>query len=291
MSSQPVPHHVLAVDVGNSRFKFGLFDASRWLRGERVLPEPLETLAVPLSQPVPWSTLERWTRSHAVVSTVAGANPAGVERLLAEWPSTLQPQPCVLRDVARFPIRVDVDQPRRVGVDRVLNAVAVNELRAPDQPAVVVDSGTATTVDYVRADGAFAGGAILPGLRLAARSLHDYTALLPLVELDELRHGPVPVVGRNTTAAIRSGLYWGQLGAVKELVDRMRRLAEAEGQRPPLVVLTGGGSAVLHRELPQTRLELSLSLQGLVLVVLRTQSGQPDDGPDSGAVGAADGKP
>jgi type III pantothenate kinase len=139
----------------------------------------------------------------------------------------------------------------------------------------VVDCGTATTVDLVDETGAFRGGAILPGFELAAKSLHHYTAKLPFVPMDELLREPHDPLGTNTRAALRSGLFWGQVGAVRELCGRLGSLlaeraelllAALAGYFPEtLVVLTGGGGELLHAELPGTRLEPHLSLQGLVL--------------------------
>ena len=177
---------------------------------------------------------------------------------MAEWPETLGAPPRHIRNTADFPLTIEVAEPRRVGIDRLLNAVAVNQLRVAERPAVVVDSGTATTVDLVSADGAFAGGAILPGLALSAKGLHEYTALLPLVSVAELGQATPEPLGRNTRAAIRSGLFWGQLGAVKELIKR-------QAGNEVDVVVTGGGGALLAAHLPHARFEPHLSLQGLVL--------------------------
>ena len=89
----------------------------------------------------------------------------------------------VLQYAGELPLRVELEKPDHVGIDRLLDAVAVNSRRAPGVPAVIIDAGSAVTVDLVDGAGAFRGGAILPGLRLMAKSLHDYTALLPLIEL------------------------------------------------------------------------------------------------------------
>jgi type III pantothenate kinase len=147
----------------------------------------------------------------------------------------------------------------KVGIDRLLNAVAANILRPEGRPAILVDTGTATTVDYITAQGAFAGGAILPGFELSARALHDYTALLPLVSIDELATGLHEPVGTNTRQALRSGLFWGQLGAVRELIGRLHDRSAA----PPFLLLTGGGASLLAAHLPEARLEPHLALQGL----------------------------
>jgi type III pantothenate kinase len=151
----------------------------------------------------------------------------------------------------------------RVGVDRLLNAVAANVIRPAARPAVIVDTGTATTVDLVNTDGAFEGGAILPGFELCARALHDYTALLPLLSIEELAGEPREPLGRNTRAALRSGLFWGQLGAVKELIERLTPV-----RTEPLVLLTGGGAVLLASHFPEARWEPHLSLQGLVVMAL-----------------------
>ncbi len=203
----------------------------------------------------------------------------------------------MISDPTKLPIASRLIHPRRVGIDRVLNAVAANVVRPAGRPAVIVDTGTATTVDLVAADGAFEGGAILPGFELCARALHFYTALLPQISIEELATQSCDPLGRETRAALRSGLFWGQLGAVKELIARLGGPAEAGWDKAasaagpptedshssmvglrspsracpalrddaPLVLLTGGGAPLLAPQLASARWEPGLSLQGLVL--------------------------
>src|SRR5262249_58797050 len=96
-----------------------------------------------------------------------------------------------------------------VGIDRLLNAVAVNTRRGKDKPAVIVDAGSAITVDYVDRHGAFQGGVIFPGMGLMARSLDNFTALLPLVEVPE----SIPAVpGKNTVNDIQARRLWADAG-------------------------------------------------------------------------------
>jgi len=111
------------------------------------------------------------------------------------------------------------------------HVVAVNRLRAENQCAIVIGMGTALTIDLVSRGGAFAGGAILPGLAMSARALHEFTDLLPLVDVD----GPPPPLGKSTQDAMRSGLYWGAVGAVRELVAQLS--TDAPGAE---IFLTGG---------------------------------------------------
>ena len=253
---------LLAVDVGNSRVKFGLFDLASASDG---LPELVESLAVAPDGEVPWSEIGGWLGESTGVGPwgiVAGSNPAARDTVVEAWPGDWL-APRVLTDAAGLGLQVEPTKPGRTGLDRLLNAVAVNRLSAGDRPAIIIDSGTATTVDAVDAEGVFLGGAILPGFGLLARSLHRYTALLPLVTLEELGTGPTEAVGEDTIAAIRSGLFFGQLGAVRELVAEMSR--SLEGAAPELF-LTGGGGPLLATALTEVRLVPHLGLRGLAEV-------------------------
>jgi len=180
-----------------------------------------------------------------------------VEWIARRWPR----QTPNLLQWTDLPIQVQVQEPHRVGIDRLLNGVAANRLRRPDRPAVVVDVGTAITVDWVSAEGAFCGGAILPGLEMAAKALHRFTDLLPAVSFAQGEEPP-PVLGTYTEAAIRSGLFWGMLGAVRELIVRLAQQASV----PPQVFLTGGAGALLAPQLgPEVRYVPHLTLAGIAL--------------------------
>ena len=200
-----IPSRLLAVDVGNSRIKFGLFDLAT-AAGD--LPELIESMAVAPDGPVPWGEMGGWPGEFEICSSsiVAASNPDVRDMLVSGWPDGWS-RPCVLDDVDRLPLKVRLEEPSRTGIDRLLNAVAANRLATDNRPLIIVDSGTATTVDAVDADGVFLGGAILPGFGLLARSLQRYTTLLPLVTLEELGTGPPPGVGGDTTAAIKRGLF------------------------------------------------------------------------------------
>ena len=125
----------------------------------------------------------------------------------------------------------------------------------------MVDSGSAITVDYVSPDGAFMGGAILPGMGLAARALHEFTDLLPLVPLGELPEPP-PALGTSTVTAIRSGLYWGAVGAVRELAEQL----SIGVTPPPELFLTGGAGPHLARGIANpVRIVPHLVLSGIAL--------------------------
>jgi type III pantothenate kinase len=286
MKTTTSPSPLLAIDAGNSRLKFGLFEPVQSSDSNSVWPECHQFLAVHVDEAIPWDVLSGWLDSSllsevtARQSAVSGTNPRAVERLLIGWDKQGWPAPFVVRDHTSVPVTIDVDQPEKVGLDRLLAAVAANALRPADRAAIVIDSGTATTVNYVSAQGTFCGGAILPGLEMSAMALHHYTALLPLLPVHELG-GDEPIApGRNTREAIRNGLLWGQVGAIRELIRQLclRRqhdlptleaLSESTGSpsssSAPWLVLTGGGGPVLSPHFPGVMRLASLGMHGLVL--------------------------
>jgi type III pantothenate kinase len=257
---------ILAIDVGNTRFKFGVFERADSTASEAKLPACVASISVPVAGDPDWGTItahfDKWSATLAQAA-IAGANPAGVERVISGWPNGIWPAPVAVRRAAELPLRVNLEFPDKVGIDRLLDAVAANVLRTPADAAIVVDAGTATTVNYISAEGAFEGGAILPGIELGARALHQYTALLPQIDGRSLVLNPVKPLGLNTPGAIASGLWFGQVGAVRELVTRLSEPAI----RPPLLLVTGGNGRWLARALgPSARFEPDLALRGLAIV-------------------------
>ncbi len=161
----------------------------------------------------------------------------------------------------KLPLQINVDFPELVGMDRLIAAVATNELREANRPAIIVDAGTAITVDLVDADGVFQGGVILPGFRLSARALADGTDLLPNVDSTFRAEAPA-VIGKWTDAAIRSGLFWGGVGAIRELVSRTTNEINTE----PQIFVTGGDAERLTGYLAADAQFVSdLVLRGIVL--------------------------
>jgi type III pantothenate kinase len=155
-------------------------------------------------------------------------------------------------------LAVKLAHPEKVGVDRLLDAVAANSRRRPGNPAVLIDAGSAVTVDWVDAEGAFCGGAILPGLRLMIESLHRYTALLPLIEVPQ---EPPAALGTDTRSAMASGVFWSVLGGIEALIARL----SAQSPTPPDLFVTGGDAALMHRALTRGMLWPEMTLEGVRL--------------------------
>jgi type III pantothenate kinase len=253
---------VLCLDVGNSRTKFGLFFSDDAPIGR--LPECTAQLALPHAQAVDWKVVREQfaiPEGQIAVGWISGSNPDGIGSLVSGWPADW-PEPTVINDWSRIPPGIRPHAPNNAGMDRILKAVACNVIRPQRQPALVIDTGTATTVDAISPEGAFEGGAILPGFELCARALHQYTALLPYITVDELVEESHEPLGRGTREALRSGLVWGQVGAIKELAERLSQ----RWNQQPFLLLTGGGAPLLTPHLPTAAWKPHLSLQGLAVV-------------------------
>jgi type III pantothenate kinase len=234
------PPRLIAVDIGNSTTKVGSFEAtppavgslrqlasvSAFATGQTPAAELLSALP---AEPCEWRIASVHRKGTLVLTEwVASHRPCDSVRVLAQ---------------GDLPIAIRVDFPERVGLDRLAAAVAVKLLRESGRPAIVVCAGSAITVNLIAADGGFEGGAILPGFKMGAEALYG-ADLLPLAMLEPDADAP-PVVGKHTEAAIRSGLFWGAVGGVREIVTRMT----AQCAQAPQVYVTGGDIRPLTAEL------------------------------------------
>jgi type III pantothenate kinase len=264
---------LIAVDVGNTRVKFGLFAAPA--SAAEHLPTPIKSFAVPS---IDWNLAELngWLSDLPADADwwIASVNRPALARLIS-WKEHLNQatQHTATRRVSQtprllkhsdLPIQAAVEHPERVGIDRLAGAAAVNRLRNPQRPAIVVGVGTAITVDFINATGVFCGGAILPGIGMSARALDDFTDLLPRSPLDQLS-SPPPALGTSTLAAIHSGLYWGAVGGIRELIGKLGESISGEYAKPE-VFLTGGAAPSVAQQLdPTARYVEHLVLSGIAL--------------------------
>jgi type III pantothenate kinase len=253
------PFPLIAVDVGNNRIKCGLFAAQT----SDMLPEPEDTLAVALDGDDldRIGTLFHGRPQEPAAWWIGSVNRPAATRLI-EWIRSRRPCDTVrLLASGDLSLRVALPRPDMVGIDRLLDAVAANQLRRPGHAAVVVDVGSAITVDFVSEEGTFLGGSILPGIAMSARALHTFTDLLPLIEMSELTVPP-PALGTATEPAMRSGLFWGAVGAIRQLIAEMAKEKIARTD----VFLTGGaGPAVAALLYPAARHVPHLTLSGIAV--------------------------
>lgn len=246
---------LLAIDVGSSRLKCGWFapqgecteksHASQLPIAASPLPEPSATLALDhrRRRVEDWSDelrawLDDWLAGEfppCVTASVHIEAGEAVRQVLTNSGAVR----CEELRRQRLPLAVNVLEPDRVGIDRLLNAVAVNRLGGVQRPTIVIDAGTAITVDVV-ADGVFEGGAISPGLSISLAALHGGTSSLPKLSAENLNERPDPV-GKSTEMAISAGVFWSFVGGVRQLIE----LQAASLDQRPNIVVTGGGSEPL----------------------------------------------
>ncbi|MBF0283971.1 MAG: type III pantothenate kinase [Magnetococcales bacterium] len=230
---------LLVVDVGNTNIVFGLYQGKELVRHWRVatriertgdeygvLLANLFALAGNKIEDVEGMIIS------SVVPPVQAALMRGLKRHFGRAP--LQVEPGI-----KTGLRIRYDNPKEVGADRIVNAVAAFD--RVKQASIVVDFGTATTFDLIDDRGDYLGGAIAPGVGLAMDALFEKTAKLPRIQLEPTKN----VVGTNTVASMRAGLYWGYVGLVDGLIERMR--AES-GLKSLKVLATGGLAKMIAKE-------------------------------------------
>jgi type III pantothenate kinase len=260
---------LLAVNVGNTNTVLGVFrgDELQWqwrmsTQAERTADE-LAVLLAGLLEQADLSFTSQIT--GVVISSVVPTSTAALREMVNRY---FNFPPVVVEPGTRTGIQIATDNPREVGADRIVNALAA--FHRYGGPCIVIDFGTATTYDVVSDKGEFLGGAIAPGVQTSNASLSRQTARLPQVEL----HAPRAAIGRNTVEAIQSALIFGTAAEADGMIERMRK--ELGGQVTK-VVATGGLASLI---VPYCQLvdehDPWLTLEGLRLVFDRN-AGSADE--------------
>jgi type III pantothenate kinase len=248
---------LLAIDIGNTNITIGLFEAEELKAAWRMatdherMPDEYGLQMLGLIQYAGYQLSDiHGTSLASVVPPLTGT-------ILQACDSYLQQQPLVIDAGVKTGVSIRYEDPKAVGADRVVDAAAVKHLYGG--PACVVDFGTATTFDAISAAGEYLGGAIAPGIGIAAEALFQRTAKLPRVELAR----PPSPIGRNTVHAIQSGLLFGYVGLVEGMVTRFRNELGSEMK----VIGTGGLVEIIAKETNVIQIQAPwLTLEGLRIV-------------------------
>jgi type III pantothenate kinase len=260
------------MDIGNTNVTIGLFKAGaltatrRAATNSRSSADELELLLDGL--------LRLDDASFADVSAISCASVVPQLTAAVEAIAARRERPIVVATAGTVPLAIRTERPQEVGADRLVNALAAARLHGT--PAVVIDFGTATTLDCVAADGAYVGGAIAPGLELGLEALAARTAKLPRIEL----RTPDRAIGRDTVSAMQSGTIFGYQALAAGLLTRVRReLADAAGIAPADVkaILTGGLSAAPWARAIEgiDAIDPDLTLKGLAILHAEVSGGEP----------------
>jgi type III pantothenate kinase len=265
---------LLAIDVGNTNTKFAIYDGAQWRGQWRASTDSTRTAdeyAPWLAQLLAFQGLSFSEVNTCIVSTVVPQALFHLRNLSRRY---LGAEPMVIgEDGVSLGIPLRIDNPREAGADRLVNAVGA--FVAHGGPAVVIDSGTATTFDVIARDGGLEGVIIAPGINLSLQALHTAAARLPRVEIRKplAKDGSAVALGKNTVHAMQSGVFWGYIELIDGLVRRLRR--ELEPSLGEMKVIATGGVASLFEGACET-IEIyddELTSRGL-LEIFRRNGGQ-----------------
>lgn len=233
---------LLAIDVGNTNTKFALYDGANWLGQWRISTDAARTAdeyGPWLSSLLGFQDLALKDVKAAIISTVVPQALFNLRNLVRRYVGS---EPMVVgEDGVNLGIPLRIDNPREAGADRLVNAVGA--FVAHGGPAIVIDSGTATTFDVVAGDGGLEGVIIAPGINLSLQALHTAAARLPRIEIREPPNGSL---GKNTVHAMQSGIFYGYVELIDGLVRRLKREQEPRLAGPIKVVATGGVASLFE---------------------------------------------
>lgn len=253
---------LLTIDVGNTQVALGIFDGEELVGHWRVSTEAEATVDEIRWQMTGILGADGFTGADIGGVAISSVVPAVTTSLRRIIPDITHGGAIVVEPGVRTGMAIEIDNPREVGADRIVNAVAARERYGA--PVVVIDFGTSTNFDVVSPDGAYIGGAIAPGVEISTNALVSGTAALRRVEFSP----PRSVIGRGTVEAIQSGALYGHAGLVDAIVERTADEIGADITR----VATGGlASTIVPHCLSVDTIDAYLTLEGLRIIFDRNQ--------------------
>jgi type III pantothenate kinase len=249
---------LLAIDVGNTTIVMGVFDSHNKLKGTWRMATGVHRMADEYAM-VMCNLFELKGISHSEIDEVVLCSvvPPLVGVFNDACKRYFNADVLTVEAGVKTGVRICMDNPREVGTDRVVNAVAAHHLYGG--PVIVIDLGTATTFDVVAENGDYIGGVISPGIAIATEALFSRTAALPRVELTH----PKRTIGSNTISAMHSGIVFGYVGLIESIVDRIQKELGVKAK----VVATGGYASLLAQETTSIEeVNQDLTLDGLRII-------------------------
>ena len=254
---------LLAIDAGNTNIVFALVDTggirARW----RIATDARRTAdeyAVWLSQLLQLEGFARADVTRVIIATVVPRALHNLSTLARKYFGT---EPLVAgQPPVEWGVAIDVDEPGSLGADRAVNAIAAHAAHAGD--LIVIDFGTATTIDWIDYAGAYKGGIIAPGINLSLDALVGAAAKLPRIAIEA--PADANVIGRNPVDQMHIGIFWGYVGLVEGLTARLK----AQIGRPARVIATGGLAVLFERHIDLFDVVApDLTIQGLAIMADR----------------------
>jgi type III pantothenate kinase len=255
---------LLVIDAGNTNIVLGIYKGSNLLEHWRIetdIEKTSDEYGILITELIRSGDIDLDVINESIISSVVPPVTPTLEDTVKKY---LNSTPIIVGPGTKTGISISVDNPKEVGADRIVNAVAAHVKYGGD--LIIVDFGTATTFDYVSAKGEYLGGVIAPGVHISAEALFTHASKLPKVEITRVHQA----IGKNTIDNMQSGLYFGYIGLTKEIVSRMK----TEIGRPTKVIATGGLSFLFEKDLDCIdKVDPMLTLEGLRLIYERNNKG------------------
>ncbi|WP_418791370.1 type III pantothenate kinase [Phosphitispora sp. TUW77] len=253
---------LMVLDVGNTNIVLGVFRGKLLERSWRISTNKDKTAdeyGLQISMFFNYSGINCSEVQAVVLCSVVPTVMPALETMSVKY---FQKKPLIVGPGIKTAMPIRYDNPREVGADRIVNAIAAYDLYGG--PLIVVDFGTATTFDAVSADGAYLGGAIAPGIGISTEALYTKAAKLPRIELLK----PKAVIGKNTVTSMQAGIVYGLVGQTEGIVRRMKK--ELGGKA--YVVATGGHAELISNESEMIdTINSNLTLEGLRIIYERNK--------------------
>ena len=253
---------LLVIDAGNTNIVLGIYDGEQLLRNWRISTDKSKSAdeyGILFNNLLVLTGIGLANITDIIISSVVPTLTGVLERLSLNYFGI---KPHLVGPGIKTGMPIHYDNPKEVGADRIVNAVAGYEKFKTS--LIIVDFGTATTFDYVNGKGEYCGGAIAPGLMISMEALFQKASKLPWVEIVK----PPGVIAKNTVNSMQAGIYYGYVGLVDEIVGRMKR----ECRENPKVIATGGLAGLIAPESKTIdAVEEYLTLEGLRILYLRNR--------------------
>jgi type III pantothenate kinase len=256
---------LMVIDVGNTTTVLGVFDGDRLVKDWRIQTDEDKTMdeyGILIQNLYLSSKISSQEIKDIIVSCVVPPMTNMLNDLCKKY---LNLNPLVVEPGIKTGMPIFYDNPKEVGADRIVNAVAAFEKY--HQELIIIDFGTATTFDYISPHGEYQGGAIAPGLVISSEALFERASKLPRVELIR----PKTVIGKDTVSSMQAGIIFGYAGLVDRIVERMRK----EARSIPKIVATGGLAHLIAAESNTIdEVDEFLTLKGLKILYEKNRGGE-----------------